>query len=137
MTAKTSGSNPTELRDQLHVRNVAARTYTEHQVTEDTAGEAEEWREAEDVDRTSIAIPCVGHASLQAEVSPHFGRCDSYAIVTLEEGRIKSTESVSNEGHSDCVSPVRALAEKGVSLMLVEAMGMRPYLACRGLSFQV
>ena len=89
------------------------------------------------MDRTRVAIPCVGHAGLQAEVSPHFGRCDSYAIVTLEEGRIKSTESVPNAGHSDCVSPIGALAEKGVSLMLVEAMGMRPYFAFKQLGIEI
>ena len=86
---------------------------------------------------TKIAIPCVGQASLQARVSSHFGRCDSYVIVTVEEGKIKSTESILNRAHSDCASPVRALAEKGVSLMLVEAMGMRPYLAFKELGIEV
>ena len=87
--------------------------------------------------RTKIAIPCTGEASLQARVSSHFGRCDSYVIVTVEEGKIKATESILNGGHSDCASPVRALAEKGVSLMLVEGMGMRPYLAFKELGIEV
>ena len=91
----------------------------------------------EDVDRTKIAIPCAGNADLQAQVSPHFGRCDSYAIVTLEGGMIKSTESVPNGEHSDCASPVRALAEKGVSLMLVGGMGMRPYLVFQQLGIEI
>jgi predicted Fe-Mo cluster-binding NifX family protein len=89
------------------------------------------------MNRTKIAIPCVGHANLQAHVSPHFGRCDSYAIVTLEEGKIKATESIPNGGHSDCASPVRALAEKGVTLMLVEGMGMRPYLVFKQLGIEI
>jgi predicted Fe-Mo cluster-binding NifX family protein len=92
---------------------------------------------AKDVNRTRIAIPCVGQASLQARVSSHFGRCDSYVIVTVEEGKIKATESILNGAHSDCASPVRALAENGVSLMLVEGMGMRPYLAFKELGIEV
>jgi predicted Fe-Mo cluster-binding NifX family protein len=89
------------------------------------------------VDRTKIAIPCVGDADLQARVSPHFGRCDSYAIVTLEGGKISSTESMPNGGHTDCASPVRALAENGVNLMLVGGMGMRPYLVFQQLGIEI
>ena len=45
-----------------------------------------------DMDRIKLAIPCIGQASLQAEVSPHFGHCDSYAIVTIEDGKVKAME---------------------------------------------
>ena len=89
--------------------------------------------EAKNVDSTKIAIPCVGQATLQARVSSHFGQCDSYAIVTVEEGEIKGVEQMLNGGHSDCASPVRALAEKEVSVMLVEGMGLHPYLFSRNL----
>lgn len=89
------------------------------------------------MDRTKIAIPCTGEASLQARVSSHFGRCDCYAVVILEDGEVKAIEQVSNGAHSDCAGPVRALAEKGVSLMLVEAMGMRPYLAFKQLGIEI
>jgi len=104
---------------------------------ENTLENVEGQEDAKDMDRTKIAIPCVGQASLQARVSPHFGRCDSYAIVTLEEGEVKTIDQVSSGTHSDCASPVRALAEKGVSLMLVEGMGMRPYLAFKELGIEV
>ncbi len=93
--------------------------------------------DAKQMDRIKIAIPCTGEASLQSQVSPHFGRCDSYAIVTLEEGKLKATESILNGGHSDCASPVRALAEKGVNLMLVGGMGMRPYLVFKQLGIEI
>ena len=96
-----------------------------------------EQEDAKEMERTKIAIPCTGEASLQSQVSSHFGRCDSYAIVTLEEGEVKATESILNGGHSDCASPVRALAEKGVSLMLVQGMGMRPYLVFKQLGIEI
>jgi len=79
--------------------------------------------------RTRVAIPCVGEAGLQAPVSPHFGSCDSYAIVTLVDGRVESVESLPNATHTDCASPVQLLAKNGVDLMLVVGMGIRPYLA--------
>ena len=89
------------------------------------------------MDSNRIAVPCTGQASLDSHVSPHFGRCDSYAIVTLEEGKIKAVESISNVGHSECADSVRALVENGVGLMLVSAMGMRPYLVCKQLGIEV
>jgi predicted Fe-Mo cluster-binding NifX family protein len=104
---------------------------------ENTLENVEGQEDAKQVARTKIAIPCVGQASLQARVSSHFGQCDSYAIVTVEEGEIKGVEQMLNGGHSDCASPVRALAEKGVSLMLVEAMGMRPYVAFKQLGIEI
>ena len=104
---------------------------------ENTLENVEGQEDAKDVNRTKIAIPCVDQATLQARVSSHFGQCDSYAIVTVEDGEIKGVEQILNRGHSDCASPVRALAEKKVSVMLVEGMGMRPYLAFKQLGIEI
>jgi predicted Fe-Mo cluster-binding NifX family protein len=79
--------------------------------------------------RIRVAIPCLGEASPSALVSPHFGKCDSYAILTVQDGKVESVESLSNSTHTDCSSPVRMLAERGVELMLVGGMGMRPYMS--------
>jgi predicted Fe-Mo cluster-binding NifX family protein len=73
---------------------------------------------------TKIAIPCTGEAGLQARVSAHFGRCDSYAIVTIEEGRIKAIESIRNGKNSRCIESVRTLVQSAVSLALVGTMGV-------------
>jgi predicted Fe-Mo cluster-binding NifX family protein len=104
---------------------------------ENTLENVEGQEDAKQMTSTKIAIPCVGQASLQARVSSHFGQCDSYAIVTVEEGEIKGVEQMLNGGHSDCASPVRALAEKEVSVMLVEGMGMRPYIVFKELGIEV
>lgn len=37
-----------------------------------------------------LAIPGIGQASLEAERSSHFGHCDSYAIVAIEDGEVKA-----------------------------------------------
>ncbi|MGD0424135.1 MAG: NifB/NifX family molybdenum-iron cluster-binding protein [Candidatus Bathyarchaeia archaeon] len=89
------------------------------------------------MDRIKLAIPCTGQASLQARVSPHFGHCHSYAIVTIEEGKVKTIEPTSNKEHSDCSEPVRALVANKVNLMLVGGMGMRPYMAFKELGIEV
>jgi predicted Fe-Mo cluster-binding NifX family protein len=89
------------------------------------------------MNKMRMAVPCMGQADLNASVSPHFGRCDSYAIVNLEDGKIKAVESLSNTAHTECAGSVRMLEENGVSLILVTAMGMRPYLACRQLGIEV
>ena len=85
--------------------------------------------DAADMNQTKIAVPCLGEANLQAQMSPHFGRCDSYAILTIQNGKVESVESLSNSTHTDCSSPVQALAKRGVQLMLVGGMGMRPYMS--------
>ncbi len=87
--------------------------------------------DAVDMGRIKIAIPCLGEATPSSQVSPHFGRCDSYAIITIQDGKVESVESLSNSTHTDCSSPVRRLAEQGVELMLVAGMGMRPYMSFR------
>ncbi len=90
-----------------------------------------------DMNKGTVAVPCVGQANLGALVSPHFGRCDSYAIVKLESGKIKDVESLSNTAHTECAGTVRMLVENGVGLILVTGMGMRPYSACRQLGIEV
>jgi len=137
MTARTNGRSPTGPQDQQDARNATARTFTERQVTEDTQEGERGEEEVGDVDSIRIAIPCTGQANLQTEVSPHFGRCDSYAIVTIEDGRVKAIESICNTDHSDCAGSVRTLFENGVSLMLVRSMGMRPYLAFKQVGIEV
>jgi predicted Fe-Mo cluster-binding NifX family protein len=136
MTVRINGKNLMEQGDRPDARNARAGRSAELQAIKDGREEGE-GRGAEGMGRTRLAIPCVGEASLQAEVSGHFGHCDSYAIVTIEEERIESVESVSNQNHIDCGASVRRLVENGVDVMIVQAMGMRPYLAFKELGIEV
>ena len=96
-------------------------------------------KDDEDVDRTKIALPCIGRANLQAQISHHFGCCDSYAIVTVEESEIKAieSESIRNRNHSRCTESVRALVKYGVSLTLTGTMGVGGWEAARKLGIEV
>ncbi len=71
--------------------------------------------DAEDMTRIRVAIPCQGEATSSSQVSPHFGRCDSYAILTVQDGKIESVESLSNSNHTDCSSPVRMLRNEALN----------------------
>ncbi len=93
--------------------------------------------DAVEMGRIKVAIPCLGEATPSSQVSPHFGRCDSYAIITVQDGKVESVESLSNSTHTDCSSPVRMLAERGVELMLVGGMGMGPYMSFRQQGIEV
>jgi len=118
-----------EQADQMNVPNAKAQTFTEHHKTEDTREDIEEGTAV--MGKIRLAVPCMGEGNLQAPVSPHFGRCDSYAVVTMQDGQIEAVESLSNAGHADCSSPAETLAKHSVGLMLVSGMGTRPYLAFR------
>ncbi|MCL5278161.1 MAG: hypothetical protein M1517_10380 [Deltaproteobacteria bacterium] len=60
-------------------------------------------------------------------VSPHFGKCQMYTLVDIEDGRIVNKEVVENpglEGHQPGVIP-RFLHEKGANFIIAGGMGPR------------
>ena len=58
------------------------------------------------------------------EVSQHFGRCPAFTIVTIENGRLLSTEVIENPGHHPGFIP-RFLHERGVRSIVAGGMGQR------------
>ncbi len=59
-------------------------------------------------------------------VSTHFGHCEHFALIDVEEGRreILRKELVSSPGHEPGVLP-EWLAEQGVSVVIASGMGSR------------
>jgi len=57
-------------------------------------------------------------------VSAHFGRCPSFTIAEIEEGRIVSKEVIENPGHHPAYLP-QFLREKGVNCIVAGGMGQR------------
>lgn len=60
----------------------------------------------------------------QGCVSAHFGRCSSYTIVEIREGKILGREEIPNPGHQPGFLP-QFLSEKGVSCIITGGMGQR------------
>ncbi|MEA2004856.1 MAG: NifB/NifX family molybdenum-iron cluster-binding protein [Acidobacteriota bacterium] len=60
----------------------------------------------------------------QGYVSAHFGRCPSYTIVEIKEGKILNREEIPNPGHQPGFLP-QYLSERGVSYIIAGGMGHR------------
>ena len=57
-------------------------------------------------------------------VSAHFGRCPSFTIAEIEEGKVLKIEEINNPGHQPAFLP-NFLAEHGVKYIICGGMGRR------------
>ena len=57
-------------------------------------------------------------------VSPHFGRCTSYTIIDLEDGKVLAREVINNPGHEPNFLP-QYLHKGGVNAIVAGGMGPR------------
>jgi len=57
-------------------------------------------------------------------VSAHFGRCPSFTIVEIEDGKLINKETIDNPGHHPGFLP-QFLHERGVTAIIAGAMGQR------------
>jgi predicted Fe-Mo cluster-binding NifX family protein len=75
-----------------------------------------------------IAVPSAAPGGLEAQRSGHFGHCDMFTIVRLQDGAVASVTVVDNLPHGEggCLDPVRLLAELGTTDIIVGGMGGRP-----------
>lgn len=75
-----------------------------------------------------VAIPSDNPGGLEAPVSPHFGHCDLYTIVEMDEQGIRNVSTMANPPHEEggCLAPVQLLADSGVQKLLAGGMGRRP-----------
>ena len=60
----------------------------------------------------------------QGQVSAHFGRCPSYTILEIKEGRIQKQEEIPNPGHQPGFLP-QYLHDMGVDYIIAGGMGPR------------
>ena len=60
----------------------------------------------------------------RGQVSAHFGRCPSYTILEIKEGRIQKQEEIPNPGHQPGFLP-QYLSDMGVSCIIAGGMGPR------------
>ena len=86
-----------------------------------------------------IAIPTIGAGGLDCERSGHFGHCDCFTVVTVEDGRVTGTEIIDNPPHEEggCLRPVGILADAGIDAIVAAGMGMRPMAGFAGAGITV
>jgi len=57
-------------------------------------------------------------------VSAHFGRCPSFTLIDIENGKVTKKTEVANPGHQPGAIP-QFLHQKGVNCIVAGGMGMR------------
>jgi predicted Fe-Mo cluster-binding NifX family protein len=89
--------------------------------------------------RVRIAIPSEGEGGLDGVRSGHFGHCDVFTVVDLEDGEIKEVSTIRNVEHSQggCMVPVNLLAQHNVNALVVGGIGMRPLMGFRQVGIAV
>jgi predicted Fe-Mo cluster-binding NifX family protein len=80
-----------------------------------------------------IAVPSNGAGGLDGLRAGHFGHCDVFTCVDVENGQIKSVTTLQNEAHvqGGCMVPVNLLASHNVNALVVGGIGMRPLMGFR------
>lgn len=77
---------------------------------------------------TLIAVPSQAPGGLDAVLSMHFGHCDVFTLVTLEDAVVVETSLLEapDHAHGGCLAPVQLLASRGVTALAAGGMGPRP-----------
>ncbi len=88
---------------------------------------------------TVVALPSMNPGGLEAQLSAHFGHCDLYTLITLEQGEIKEVKTVPNVPHAQggCMAPVNHLAQSGAKALIAGGMGMRPLMGFNQVGIEV
>ena len=86
-----------------------------------------------------IAIPSVDNGGLDGQRSGHFGHCEVFTLVDVEDGEIKEVSTVPNQEHvqGGCMVPVNFLAGLNVNALIVGGIGMRPLMGFRQVGIDV
>ncbi len=77
-----------------------------------------------------IAVPSSQPGGMQSALGAHFGHCDCYTVVEVEEGQVAQVSTLPNVPHvqGGCMAPVNYLSENGITVLLAGGMGMRPLM---------
>ncbi len=78
--------------------------------------------------KVRIAVPSEGQGGLDGKRAGHFGHCDVFTLVDVEDGQISEVSILGNKEHvqGGCMVPVNLLAENNVQQLIVGGIGMRP-----------
>lgn len=81
--------------------------------------------------KVTLAVPSDLPGGLEAKLNMHFGHCEIYTLIYLEDGVIKNVSTLPSIPHKEgsCITAVSHLAENGVTALLAGGMGMRPLMA--------
>ena len=86
-----------------------------------------------------IAVPSMEKGGLDGQRSGHFGHCDVFTFVDVENGKIKQVTTIPNQSHvqGGCMVPVNLLASHNVNALIVGGIGMRPLMGFKQVGVDV
>ena len=86
-----------------------------------------------------IAIPSLNNGGLDGQRAGHFGHCDVFTLVDVEEGKIKDVSTIQNQEHvqGGCMVPVNLLSGHNVNALIVGGIGMRPLMGFKQVGIDV
>ena len=86
-----------------------------------------------------IAVPSMETGGLDGQRSGHFGHCDAFTLVDVENGNITDVTTIPNQGHEQggCMVPVNVLAGQKVNAIIVGGIGKRPLMGFKQASIDV
>jgi len=91
------------------------------------------------MEKGRIAVPSSGNGGLDGQRSGHFGHCDVFTVIDVEDGAIKSVSTIQNQEHvqGGCMVPVNLLAGHKVNALVVGGIGMRPLMGFKQAGIEV
>lgn len=75
-----------------------------------------------------IAIPTISPGGLESTINPHFGKCETVTLVTVDNKEIKDTNVVQPLGQHSCASLPQLFVQNGADTCIVGGIGARPYM---------
>ena len=75
-----------------------------------------------------VAVPSDSPGGLEARISDHFGHCDAFTLVQVEDQQLGSVTVLPNDAHEggQCMAPVMLLKRQGAEALVAGGMGQRP-----------
>jgi predicted Fe-Mo cluster-binding NifX family protein len=91
------------------------------------------------LDKFVVAVPSSAPGGLEAEASGHFGHCDVFTLVTIDNGKVGIVATQANVPHEQggCLAPVSMLAQKNVKALIAGGMGLRPLMGFNDAGIEV
>lgn len=86
-----------------------------------------------------IAVPSMDPGGIEGKRAGHFGHCDVFTLIDVENREIRKVSTIANQSHvqGGCMVPVNLLADNKVDALIVGGIGMRPLMGFRQVGIEV
>jgi predicted Fe-Mo cluster-binding NifX family protein len=91
------------------------------------------------MEKGRIAVPSLNQGGIDGQRAGHFGHCDVFTLVDVEDGKIKEVTILQNQSHEQggCMVPVNLLASNQVTALIVGGIGLRPLMGFKQVGINV